>query len=83
MRAVEVTLAKWGNGRGILLPKEMCDMLEVEVGDKLSLVLDESQRCIRVEPVGSYTLASLMEGYEGPKSEELDVPGESAGKELW
>ena len=83
MVTAEATVTKWGNGRGILLPKEMCDGLGANIGDKLSLVLDEANRAIRVEPVGSYTLSSLMAGYDGPKPGEIDAPGSSAGREMW
>ena len=83
MVSVRATLTKWGNGRGILLPKEMCDALSLSIGDSVSLVLDEASRTVTLENPEAYTLTALMAGYDGPKPGEIDAPGESVGGELW
>ena len=77
------TLTKWGNGRGVLLPKEMCDALELSIGDTVSLVLDEANRTVRLENPNAYTLSVLMAGYDGPMPGEIEAPGESVGRKLW
>lgn len=74
------TLTKWGNSQGIIIPKSFCDKLGVKLGDKFELKLDAD--VIRVKPQKSYTLESLMAGYDGPKPEEYEW-GEPKGKELW
>ena len=83
MLSVRATLTKWGNGRGILLPKEMCDALSLSVGDSVSLVLDEASRTVTLENPDAYMLSALMAGYDGSKPAEIDAPGESVGGELW
>ncbi len=83
MVAMHATLTKWGNGRGILLPKEMCEALSLSVGDSVSLVLDESSRTVVLENPKAYTLSALMAGYDGPKPGEVDAPDASVGGELW
>ena len=83
MVATHATLTKWGNSRGILLPKEMCDALALSIGDTVSLVLDEATRTVKLENPNAYTLSTLMAGYGGPKPGEIDAPGKSAGRELW
>ena len=83
MVSTSATLTKWGNGRGILLPKEMCDALALSIGDTVSLVLDDVNRTVKIENPNEYTLSALMAGYEGPKPGEIDSPGNSVGRELW
>ena len=83
MVSVDVKLNKWGNGRGILLPKEMCDALNLSIGDTVSLVLDEASRIVKLGNPQSYTLNTLMAGYNGPNPGEIDAPAESVGNELW
>lgn len=83
MVAMSTTLTKWGNGRGIRLPKAMCEALALSVGDQVSLVLDEANGTIVIENPEACTLSALMAGYDGPKPGEIDAPGESAGGELW
>lgn len=83
MVSSRATLTKWGNGRGILLPKEMCDALALSIGDTVSLVLDEATRTVKLENPSAYTLGALMAGYDGPKPGEVDPPGESVGREMW
>ena len=83
MVSVGATLTKWGNGRGILIPKEMCDALGISIGDAVSLTLDEAIRTVKIENPNAYTLSALMAGYDGPKPGEVDAPGKSVGRELW
>lgn len=83
MFAVGSKLTKWGNGRGILLPKEICDGLSLSIGDSVSLIFDEKTNTVKLENPNDYTLRALMKGYTGPKPEEIDIPDESLGKELW
>lgn len=83
MTSAGATLTKWGNGRGILLPKDMCDALDLSIGDAVSLVLDRANKTVRLENPNAYTLSALMAGYDGPKPGEIDAPGESVGREMW
>lgn len=77
-----VTLNKWGNGAGFLVPKKMRDELGVKAGDELDLVVTDDGG-LRVSPVKKRpTLHDLMAGYEGPVPEFID-PGESKGREIW
>ncbi len=83
MIATEVKLNKWGNGGGILIPKEVYADMAASIGDTLSLVYDERSRVLSVSNPSSYTMQSLMRGYDGPKPGEIDAPGASVGRELW
>lgn len=79
-RIATVTLNKWGNGQGILIPKDFCDFLGMRQGDKVVLKIEG--QAIKVEPEKSYTLEALMAGYQGPKPGEYDW-GKPMGKEMW
>lgn len=77
-----VTLNKWGNGAGILVPKKMRDELGMKPGDELD-VATTADGAIRIAPARTRpTLHSLMAGYGGPAPEFID-PGKSAGREIW
>ena len=75
-----VTLSKWGNGQGILLPKQLCEKLGLQIGDKLKIDAQEGK--LTIKPVKSYRIEDLLEGYTGPKPEEYDW-GKPMGKEMW
>ena len=83
MIATEAKLNKWGNGGGILIPKEVYDDMMASIGDTLSLVYDEASKVLKVSNANSYTMQALMRGYDGPKPGEIDAPGASVGRELW
>lgn len=75
-----VTLSKWGNGQGILLPKQLCEKLGVKTGDKLKA--DVWNGSLTIKPVKSYRIEDLLDGYTGPKPEEYDW-GKPMGREMW
>ena len=75
-----VTLTKWGNSQGVIIPKTLCDDLGIRLGDKLIIELHENK--VTIEAKKEYTLSALMSGYKGSAPEEYDW-GEPAGKEMW
>lgn len=74
------TIAKWGNGQGILIPKRFCTALKVKPGDVVDMSVCDNT--IVIVPRKSYTLQALMDGYTGPPPTEYDW-GTPKGKELW
>ncbi|MCL2655703.1 MAG: AbrB/MazE/SpoVT family DNA-binding domain-containing protein [Coriobacteriia bacterium] len=75
-----VTLSKWGNGQGILLPRQLREKLGLKLGDKLNV--DAKDGTLTVKPTKSYRIEDLLDGYSGPKPEEYDW-GKPMGKEMW
>lgn len=75
-----VTLTKWGNSQGVIIPKTLCDDLGIRLGDKLIIELHENK--VTIEAKKEYTLSALMSGYEGSAPEEYDW-GKPSGKEMW
>ncbi|MCI8366201.1 MAG: AbrB/MazE/SpoVT family DNA-binding domain-containing protein [Eggerthellaceae bacterium] len=75
------TLTKIGNSQGIVIPRPICKIMNIQLGDDVTLEVEENGR-LTVEPKRSYTLEALMAGYDGPKPAEYDW-GAPAGKEMW
>ena len=77
------TLARWGNGMGVLIPKVVRDRLGLELGDKVRFEESGRRRGRSWSPEKQpWTLSSLMAGYDGPRQEFID-PGTSVGREVW
>lgn len=75
------TLTKWGTSAGVVIPKSIRNDLHLAVGDKLDIKQDG--RAIVLTPcTQEWTLASLMEGYDGPPPEVIDLGG-PLGREAW
>lgn len=74
-------LTRIGNSQGIVIPRPICKLMDIEIGDDVTLEVDE-RGTLTVEPKRAYTIGALMEGYEGPKPTEYDW-GAPVGKEMW
>jgi antitoxin MazE len=74
------TVHKWGNGHGILIPKQYFEKMGLKRGDKVDLTLVDGK--LEVRPVKSYRIEDLLEGYTGPPPAEYDW-GKPMGKEMW
>jgi AbrB family looped-hinge helix DNA binding protein len=42
----EVTLVKWGNSLGFILPKPIRDGMKLKAGDKIKIVVQNNKICI-------------------------------------
>ena len=74
------TLTRMGNSVGVAIPKEFRGP-GFELGDKVTIEYDGGS--LRLTPVRRpMTLQSLMDGYEGPSPEIVDL-GAPMGRELW
>lgn len=75
------TMTKWGNGVGLLIPKSAREEAGIGVGDRVRMDVRDGSITIYREDTG-WTLHELMEGYDGPAPEYVDL-GEPYGKEVW
>lgn len=75
------TLIKIGNSQGIVIPRPICNLMNIAVGDDVTMEVDDNGK-LTIEPKKSFTLEALMTGYDGPKPTEYDW-GKPAGKEMW
>lgn len=80
-------VSKWGNGLGILLPKQVVEKMELKAGDKLVLEMEDGVVTLKKESdvlvIPRYRLEDLLKGYEGYKNEEYWKDVEPVGEEVW
>ena len=80
-------VSKWGNGLGVLLPKEVVEKMELEAGDKLVLEMENGIITLKKESdvliIPRFKLEDLLKGYEGYQNEEYWKDVEPVGEEVW
>lgn len=88
------TLVRWGNGQGVNIPKSVCDLLGMSVGDVLTLTVSNGGVTLtptRHRRSGRYTASQLFEGWEGEYAPPEDMTscgseiswGGPVGNEVW
>lgn len=80
-------VSKWGNGLGILIPKQVVEKMELKAGDKLVLEMEDGVVTLKKESdvlvIPRYKLEDLLKGYEGYQNEEYWKDVEPVGEEVW
>ena len=80
-------VSKWGNGLGILLPKQVVEKMELKAGDKLVLEMENGVVTLKKESdvlvIPRYRLEDLLKDYEGYQNEEYWKDVEPVGEEVW
>lgn len=84
-------VSKWGNGLGILLPKQVVEKMELKAGDKLVLEMENGVVTLKKESdvlnIPRFKLEDLLKDYEGYQNEEVDreywKDVEPVGEEVW
>lgn len=84
-------VCKWGNGLGVLLPKQVIEKMELKAGDKLVLEMKNGIVTLKKESdvliIPRYRLEDLMKEYEGYQNQEVDreywKDVEPVGEEVW
>ena len=84
-------VCKWGNGLGVLLPKQVIEKMELKAGDKLVLEMENGIVTLKKESdvliIPRYRLEDLMKEYEGYQNQEVDreywKDVEPVGEEVW
>lgn len=70
------TLAKWGNSQGVRIPKDVCDLLGVQVGALVGLSVDQAKSAVIItfeKPARRYqrsrkvSMEQLCADWEGDK----------------
>ncbi len=83
---MQVTIKKWGNSQGIILPKEIMELMNAKIGDALDAVIDNGK--LTLQPAKKkFTHKTLEErmdetGLQLSFGHEIEW-GESRGSELW
>ena len=85
-RATQLAIKKWGNSQGIILSKEIMEMLNAHIGDALEATFENGNLILKSpeKQIKHRTLEERMEESGLPLAfgEEIDW-GESRGNELW
>lgn len=80
-------VSKWGNGLGILLPKQVVEKMELKAGDKLVLEMEDGAVTLKKESdvliIPRFKLEDLLKDYEGYQNEEYWKDVEPVGEEVW
>lgn len=77
------SIAKWGDGQGIRIPKGVLERLNWKSGQKVELIVDNDELKIRAVQKKRKSIQDLFEGYEEKyQCQEIDW-GDPAGKEIW
>ena len=80
-------VSKWGNGLGILLPKQVVKKMELKAGDKLVLEMEDGVVTLKKESdvlvIPRYKLEDLLKDYEGYQNEKYWKDVEPVGEEIW
>lgn len=80
-------VSKWGNGLGILLPKQVVEKMELKAGDKLVLEMENGVVTLKKESdvlnIPRFKLEDLLKEYEGYQNEEYWKDVEPVGEEVW
>lgn len=81
MRTAQIK--KWGNSKGILLPKVVLDMLSLKTDD--SVDIDVVDQKIVISPIKKrrLTLTERFEGYKGSTKQEEYWTDDPIGKEIF
>ncbi|WP_165173460.1 AbrB/MazE/SpoVT family DNA-binding domain-containing protein [Adlercreutzia sp. ZJ242] len=90
------TLTKWGNSQGILIPKALCDQMELAIGDKLDItshdgVLEIKPARQAYQRTRKTSIDEVFKGWNGSYEPPPDLTafgaevdwGEPAGNEVW
>lgn len=82
-------VSKWGNGLGILLPKQVVEKMELKAGDKLVLEMENGVVTLKKESdvlnIPRFKLEDLLKEYEGyQKLRDFEFSeNQEVNKEFW
>ena len=79
------TIVKWGNSRGVRLPKYLLDSVKLTENDTVEVVT-ENDRIVIKKTDGKRphkTLKERLEGFEGEYVFEEWDTGKPVGREVW
>lgn len=80
---MENRLQKWGNSKGVRIPKVYLDSLGLQEGDLVDVLLVEDKIVISKAKKKGVSLKDKIESYQGPNLCKEFVWDESEGREIW
>ena len=80
----EISLSKWGNSQGLRIPKEIINLLKVEIGDKFRVFVENNR--VILEPIREkkvYNIDELVSQIPSDYKKEPEILSEPMGREIW
>jgi len=80
----EVSISKWGNSQGLRIPKEIIESLDIKVGDKVKLFVENNR--VIIEPIKKkkeYSIDELVAKIPDDYLKEPEVMTTPMGREIW
>ena len=77
-----VKVSKWGNGQGIRLPMAVMNLLSLNVGDELSMEVEDEKIILSPKKKKPMTLAERFASYDGSTTQGDFWNDEAIGKEV-
>ena len=77
-----VTVKQLDNDVTVVLPKSLREAACINIGDQVTIDSPAPGTIVIKTESQPWTLDSLMNGYEGPKPELIEL-GAAVGKEVW
>ena len=79
---VETAVRKIGNSQGVIIPKEMCELVGLPVGKRVRVSMDAGG--IRIAAAQGRTIFDRLAEWDGKRyaAPEIDW-GEPVGNEMW
>ena len=54
----EISISKWGNSQGLRIPKSIIDALQINIGDKVKMFIENNK--VIIEPVKKKKIFSIV-----------------------
>ena len=80
----EISLSKWGNSQGLRIPKEIINLLKVDIGDKFRVFIENNR--VILEPIREkkvYNIDELVGQIPSDYKKEPEIFSEPMGREVW
>jgi len=80
----EISISKWGNSQGLRIPKSIIDALQINIGDKVKMFIENNR--VIIEPIKKkkiFTIDALIADIPNDYKKEKELFSEPMGKEIW
>ncbi|MBC1917033.1 AbrB/MazE/SpoVT family DNA-binding domain-containing protein [Listeria seeligeri] len=83
MLPITTSLKKWGNSKGVIIPKKALDSAGIQ-GDDMLFEIQVEKGAITLQPKkdGAARMAALFEGYQGKALESEEIHWGTVGEEI-
>jgi len=80
----EVLISKWGNSQGLRIPKSIIDALQINIGDKVRVFIENNR--VMIEPVKKtkvYNIDELIADIPVDYVKREELLTKSMEREIW